>query len=496
MEITDRLLVCVNLLDEAERRHIDVDLKQLERQLGVPVVGTSAGSGQGLKELQERLRNLSDGFTVARPNRLDSGEMNAEEIASALNRRASEIAKQSVRSEKLNHSTIVDRIALGKWSGRLILLLLLFAVFWITIQGANYPSKALQTAFDALLVYLKIWCNNLPFWLQSFLLDGIYMTVTRVVSVMLPPMAIFFPLFTILEDFGYLPRAAFLMDRGFQRCGGCGKQVLTMAMGFGCNAVGVMGCRIISSPKERLLAIVTNSLVPCNGRFPAMITLIGLFFADNGLCAALILTAFVLFSVGMTFLSSALLNRTVLNNQDTRFVLELPPYRRPKFVRIIVRSLLDRTAFVLGRAVSVAVPAGAVIWALQNITVEGTSLLLYIARWLHPAGLFLGMNGVILLAFILSFPANELLLPLVVMILHGGYLQETSALALGEMLHGAGWTAKTALCVLVFILFHWPCGTTLLTVRRESGSWAWTALSAVLPTCIGILCCRLIVCIF
>ncbi len=496
MEITDRLLVCVNLMDEAKRRHIDVDLNLLERQLGVPVVGTSAGSGQGLKELQERLRNLSDGFTVARPNRLDSGEMNAEEIASALNRRASEIAKQSVRSEKLNHSTIVDRIALGKWSGRLILLLLLFAVFWITIQGANYPSKALQTAFDALLVYLKIWCNNLPFWLQSFLLDGIYMTVTRVVSVMLPPMAIFFPLFTILEDFGYLPRAAFLMDRSFQRCGGCGKQVLTMAMGFGCNAVGVMGCRIISSPKERLLAIVTNSLVPCNGRFPAMITLIGLFFADNGLCAALILTAFVLFSVGMTFLSSALLNRTVLNNQDTRFVLELPPYRRPKFVRIIVRSLLDRTAFVLGRAVSVSVPAGAVIWALQNVSVEGTSLLSYVANWLHPAGLFLGMNGVILLAFILSFPANELLLPLVVMILHGGYLQETSVLALGEMLHGADWTAKTALCVLVFILFHWPCGTTLLTVRRESGSWAWTALSAVLPTCIGILCCRLIVCIF
>lgn len=498
MDLTPRMALCVNLLDEAERRKIEVNLDLLEALLRVPVVGTAAGSGQGLLELKELVRNVSDGFFVQRSKSAEEIDFEAisDQYIFELNKRAAHIASKVVKSEQHDHSRLIDKFALGKWSGYCILAVLLFVIFWITIQGANYPSQVLQYVFDWLGGHLRNWCNILPEWLQSLLLDGIYTTVTRVVSVMLPPMAIFFPLFTVLEDLGYLPRAAFLMDRSFQRCGGCGKQVLTMAMGFGCNAVGVMGCRIISSPKERLLAILTNSLVPCNGRFPAMITLISIFLAERSVYAALILTAFVFFSVFMTFLSSALLHSTVLKGQSSQFVLELPPYRKPKIGRILIRSLLDRTVFVLGRAVSVAVPAGVLIWILQSISVDGSPLLKYIAESLHPIGLFLGMNGAVLLAFLLSFPANELLLPLTVMILQGGCWQEVSVSGMGDILTDAGWTIKTACCVLLFLLFHWPCGTTCLTIRRETGSWFWTALAFLIPTVIGILLCHFVTYIF
>lgn len=493
MEVTDRMVLCVNLLDEASRRDIQVDLPMLERLLGIPVVGTAAGTGQGIGILQEKLRNMTDGFISCRPKRVSIGSQ-ASNVE--INNKAAEIANEVVRGNKSIHSRGFDRIALGRWSGRCLLIILLFVVFWLTIQGANYPSQLLQAGFDRLGMLLRFWCSNLPVWLQGLLLDGMYITVSRVVSVMLPPMAIFFPLFTILEDLGYLPRAAFLMDRNFQRCGGCGKQVLTMAMGFGCNAVGVMGCRIISSPKERLLAILTNSLVPCNGRFPAMIALISLFFTDQSFLGALILTGFILLAVGMTFLSSFILHKTVLKGQQSHFVLELPPYRKPQIGKIIVRSLLDRTVFVLGRAVLVAAPAGILIWVLQNISVGDTPLLVFAAQMLEPIGVFLGMNGAVLLAFFLAFPANELLLPLTMMILMGGTLQESSLLAMGEVLHSAGWTVQTAVCVILFLLFHWPCGTTCLTIRKETGSWAWTVVAFLLPTFIGVLLCRLIACLF
>ena len=497
MEITDRMVLCVNLLDEAKRRRVDIDLPGLERLLGVPVVGTAAGSGQGLSVLQEKLRSLCDGFISCAPRRslpagTDLCQNDSDEIVACLNRRAAEIAALTVLCEEKTQVQSFDRIALGKWSGSLLLLALLFLVFWITIQGANYPSQILQAAFDWIAVQLRKWCVSLPLWLQSLLIDGVYITVARVVAVMLPPMMIFFPLFTLLEDLGYLPRVAFLMDSSFQRCGGCGKQALTMAMGFGCNAVGVMGCRIISSPRERLLAVLTNALVPCNGRFPAMIVLISLFFTKQGLLGALILTGFVLLGVLMTFLSSSLLSHGVLRGQESHFVLELPLYRKPQFRKILVRSILDRTVFVLVRAISVAAPTGLVIWVLQRVSISDMSLLQWAAGILEPVGRFLGMNGVVLLAFILAFPANELLLPLTILILQGGTLQETSLSLMGQILRSSGWTVQTAVCVLVFLLFHWPCGTTCLTIRKETGSVRWTAVAIVLPTLIGVLLCHMI----
>ncbi len=485
MEITDRVVLCVNLLDEADRRNISVDLSKLECLLGIPVVGISAGLGQGIDQLREKVRNVVSGFTHRRSNGDDSSIKSVEEIASLV-----------VCGGNQPHSQKLDHFALGKFSGYLSLFLLLFLIFWLTIQGANYPSQLLQSLFDNLAVVLQRLCRALPTWLGSLIIDGIYATVTRVVAVMLPPMAIFFPLFTILEDFGYLPRAAFLMDHSFQKCGGCGKQVLTMAMGLGCNAVGVAGCRIISSPKERLLAILTNAMIPCNGRFPAMITLISLFLCKHSVIGAVILLGFLSLAVGMTFVSSSILQRTLLSGQESHFILELPPYRKPRIGKIIIRSILDRTIFVLGRAVAVAAPAGVVIWILQKVEICGTPLLYFLAEKLTPFGSFLGMNGAVLLAFVLAFPANELLLPLTIMIMQGGGMQELTSAATGDILTAGGWTAKTAVCVMIFLLFHWPCGTTCMTIRKECGSWKWTLTAMLLPTVIGILLCRLVCCIF
>lgn len=497
MQITNRLVLCVNLLDEAERRNICVDLNTLQRLLGIPVVGTSAGTGQGIPALQEKLRNMSEGFLPCNPKRVLPDETDLfgeqyDDLASAINLQASAISGKVVCGGCGEQRKSFDRIALGRWTGGLLLLGLLFVIFWLTIQGANVPSQLLQSGFNLLGAGLQSLFSLLPQWMQSLLLDGIYITVARVISVMLPPMAIFFPLFTLLEDLGYLPRVAFLTDSHFGKCGGCGKQALTMAMGFGCNAVGVMGCRIISSPRERLLAILTNALVPCNGRFPAMIALISLFFTRHALGGALILTGFVLLGIVMTFLASALLNKTILHGQSSYFVLELPPYRKPQIGKILVRSVLDRTLFVLGRAVCVAAPAGALIWLLQWVRIGEIFLLSAVADWLNPVGLFLGMNGVILLAFLLAFPANELLLPLTVLILQGGLLQEVSLAQMGQLFTESGWTIKTAICVILFLLFHWPCGTTCLTIRKETGSWAWTAAGFLLPTIIGVILCRLV----
>jgi len=331
----------------------------------------------------------------------------------------------------------------------------------------------------------------LPAQFQRLMINGIYATISSVIAVMLPPVLIFFPLFTVLEDLGYLPRAAFLMDHTFQKCGGCGKQALTMAMGFGCNAVGVTGCRIIASPKERIMAILTNAFVPCNGRLPTMIVLISACFTENRFLAAAILTGWILLGVFITLLVSSLLNKTLFKNEVSMFFLELPPYRKPKLTGILLRTFLDRTVFVLGRALLVSVPAGIALWLLQEIYIGDVDLLHRLCEWMDPLGLFMGMNGVILVSFILSFPANELLLPLIGLIMN--FNSSATLLSGGQsFLYTVEIHFPMALSIMIFTMFHWPCGTTCLTIHKETGSWKWTAIATALPTLIGFLLCTLI----
>lgn len=503
LEYTDQVILCVNLLDEAKKTDVEIDLRELESCLGIPVVGTTAGSGDGLSLLQEKIRNLSDGFLTVHPYRLLTErdkiaslqkEAESDHISELFMNRATEIASRVVSRENAERRRGIDRFVLGRWSGRFVMVTLLFVILWLTMEGANVPSELLQTGFDRFGFWLKEVAARWPWWLSGFLLDGVYATAARVVSVMLPPMAIFFPLFTCLEDLGYLPRAAFLMDHSLQRCGSCGKQMLTMTMGLGCNAVGVTGCRIISSQRERLLAIVTNSLIPCNGRFPALITLCSVFLCNQAWIGAGILTCFLLLGMGASLLSTKLLSSTVLHGKQVPFVLELPPYRKPNLKKILVRSLLDRTVFVLGRAAAVAAPAGGMIWLMQNLSVGDASLMKWGASLLEPVGQFLGMSGAILLAFLLSFPANELLLPLIVVILQNSTnpIFQMESGAIGGVLLSYGWTWKTALCTMIFTLFHWPCSTTCLTIRKETGSWRWVLAAVMLPTVIGCLLCALI----
>lgn len=517
MELTDRVIVCVNLMDEAQKQGIKIDLAALSFELGVPVVAASASREEGMGELLEQLRRILDGFEAPRPRRcgvvsdsIRESHLGAEalrgasgrasdEIAAQFVRRAEEIAKRVVRETRQDAKTRtlrVDRLLTGRVTGLLSLAGLLGLVFWLTIQGANVPSQLLQRGFDAVEAILWAVADSFhaPPWLSGALIAGVYQTTAKVVSVMLPPVLIFFPLFTLLEDAGYLPRVAFLMDACFEKCGSCGKQALTMCMGFGCNAAGVSGCRIIDSERERRIGMLTNALVPCNGRFPTLLTLSAIFFgAKDAWLAALILTGCVLLGVGMTMVSSLLLGKTVLKGTPSHFTLELPPYRRPQIGKVIVRSLCDRSLFVLGRAVAVAAPAGLALWLLGNIALDGLPALAKLSQVLDPVGAWLGMNGAILLAFLLSFPANELLLPVCVMILSsGGSLAQAQTMDVSSHLVQAGWTWKTALCVMVFTLFHWPCSTTVLTIGKESGSVKWALLGMFLPTAIGVLLCRVL----
>lgn len=517
MELTDRVIVCVNLMDEARKQGIEIDLAALSFELGVPVVAASASREEGMRELLEQLRRILDGFEAPRARRCGvvsdsireshlgaealrgASEQDSDEIAARFVRRAEEIAKKVVRETRQDTKTRtlrVDRLLTGRVTGLLLLAGLLGLVFWLTIQGANVPSQLLQRGFDAMEASLWAVADSFhaPSWLSGALIAGVYQTTAKVVSVMLPPVLIFFPLFTLLEDAGYLPRVAFLMDACFEKCGSCGKQALTMCMGFGCNAAGVSGCRIIDSERERLIGMLTNALVPCNGRFPTLLTLGALFFGgSDAWLAALILTGCVLLGVGMTMVSSLLLGKTVLKGTPSHFTLELPPYRRPQIGKVIVRSLRDRSLFVLGRAVAVAAPAGLLLWLLGNVSFDGMPVLVKLSRVLDPVGIWLGMNGAILLAFLLSFPANELLLPVCVMILSaGGSLAQAQTMDVSSQLVQAGWTWKTAICVMVFTLFHWPCSTTVLTISKESGRAKWAFLGMLLPTAIGVLLCRVL----
>ena len=490
--VTPNTIVCVNLLDEARHKRIHIDLPALQAQLGMPVVGVTARKKKTLRALLDALDAV-----MAAPQPRPDGAPEAGDPADDV-RRAEVICHAAVRRETPEYAARdrrLDRLLTSRATGYPIMLLGLAAVLWLTIAGANAPSEWLahffgwaQGRFSALLIFL-----HAPPWLQGLLVDGMFRTLAWVVAVMLPPMAIFFPLFTLLEDAGYLPRVAYNLDRPFQACRACGKQALTMCMGLGCNAAGVVGCRIIDSERERLLAVLTNSLMPCNGRFPALIALMTMFFSLSGstLAAALLHTAALVLCVGLTFGATWLLSVTVLRGKPSAFVLELPPYRAPQVGQVLVRSVFDRTLFVLGRAAAVAAPAGMTLWALANVHPGGVSLLTRCAAVLDPLGQAMGMDGVLLLAFVLGFPANEIVLPIAVMgYLAQGSLGDVPGLAqMHALLTANGWTWTTAVSAVLFFLLHWPCSTTLWTIRRETGSAKWTLLAALLPTALGMALC-------
>ena len=494
LELTGRALVCVNLMDEARRFGIEVDTEALSRRLGVPVVGVSAGRREGLEELKEAVAALTRGAGAP------SAEPQTPERRVRLAERYAEQTVRSHRADALRRQRRLDRILTSKTTGIPLMLLLLGAVLWLTVAGANGPSALLSAGFGWLGSLLEGWLAGTPGWLSSLLVDGVYRVTTWVAAVMLPPMAIFFPLFTLLEDLGYLPRVAFVMDHAFQKAKACGKQSLTMCMSLGCNACGVTGCRIIDSPRERLIAILTSSMVPCNGKFPTLIALITLFFVggQQGLTASLQGTALLLcvlvLGVAATLLCSRLLSATVLKGMPSSFTLELPPFRKPRVGQIVVRSLLDRTLFVLGRAAAVAAPAGLVIWLLANVTAGDRTLLAHLTGFLDPFARLLGLDGVILAAFLLGWPANEIVIPVMLMAyLSAGSPVELSDLTrLGELLAANGWTWNTAVCTLIFSLFHWPCSTTCITVWKETRSLKWTAWAVLLPTALGMVLCFLV----
>lgn len=551
-ELCQRVLVCVNLLDEAERRGIRVDCTALSRGLGLPVVGVTArekGSrqrllaaldalweaptpprrsppyGQGLETALQHMLPLAEGESLPARwlcLRLLAGEdLPASEglrraaeaehaalnlrpaevedlLSAALSREAARLTALSVTGEERAYGARdarLDRIFTGKTWAFPMMLLLLLGICYLSIRGANLPSAWLSRGFARLEELLRrgFAALNAPIWLEGLLLDGAYQSLAAVVSVMLPPMAIFFPLFTLLEDAGFLPRVTYNLDRPFQRCRACGKQSLCMLMGLGCNAVGVTGCRIIDSRRERLLAILTNSITPCNGRFPLLIALLAMFFAPAGsaLVPAALLSLILTGSVLATFAATALLSKTILRGEPSPFVLELPPYRRPQVGRVLLRSLLDRSLFVLGRAAAVAAPAGALLWCLASFRPGGESLLLRLAALLDAPGRFFGLDGAILLAFLLGLPANETVLPILLMLYRAsGGLGDASGLGeIHALLLQQGWTWVTALCAVIFTVLHWPCSTTLLTVKKETGSWKWTALAALVPTAMGLILC-------
>ena len=420
-----------------------------------------------------------------------------------LIKKAESIAGEVVTYEEFKYDKRkrqIDKIVTSKFFSLPIMLCLLMLIFWITIKGANYPSDLLFNMFNHIEQYLLRFLAYLsaPNWLIGVLISGIYRVLTWVIAVMLPPMAIFFPLFTLLEDLGFLPRIAFNLDRAFKKCCACGKQALTMCMGFGCNAVGVSGARIIDSPRERLIAILTNVFVPCNGRFPTMITIITIFFvgvsSNNTFLSVVILTSVILLGIILTFLVSFILSKTILKGVPSSFTLELPPYRKPKVGQVIIRSIFDRTVFVLGRAIVVAIPAGLIIWLLGNININDISLLNHIATFLDPFAKMIGLDGVILIAFILGFPANEIVIPIMLMAyMSTGQLIEFESLeSLRQILVANGWTITTAICVLIFSLCHFPCSTTCMTIKKETGSFKWTILAILIPTVIGIFLCFII----
>ncbi len=492
LQITSNVVVCVNLLDEAKKKNININLEKLSKLLGVPVVGTIATKKSTLNNLKEKICVSIDNKNVQVFDEMEQEEIvkEAEKIAGMV------ITKNDSLNER---DRKIDKIVTSKKFGIPIMIAMLAVIFWLTIVGANYPSKFLSWIFgigrdnlESLLYFFK-----LPEVIINLLIDGIYQTVTWIVSVMLPPMAIFFPLFTLLEDLGVLPRIAFNLDNFFRKAGTCGKQALTMCMGFGCNAAGVIGCRIMRSTRERLIAIVTNCFVPCNGRFPFLITIATIFFAGavGGFSGTLISTGMVLLviilGIYLSLLVSKVLSKTLLKGESSGFILELPPYRKPQIGSIVVRSIFDRTLFVLGRAVSVAVPAGFIIWILANVQIEGLSMLTHIAYFFEPLGRLMGLDGYILTAFIFGIPANEIVLPIILMMYMnaGKLIGIEDSTQIGQILIQNGWTVITAINVMIFTLLHFPCMTTLMTIKKETKSNKWTFIAFAVPTICGIVLC-------
>ena len=614
LAITHRVVVCLNLMDEARRHGLVVDVGRLERELGVPVVPAVARAGEGIPPLVQAIHEVATGVRIPDPVRIEHfdgpveaaiaelvpviGEayptlpnarwvalrlLNADsrveealrtgeigqlernaapppvtgrrvgglieppdpatsdlsaspsdpaaagrrvlEAASALRwrlptnfhdsivavvyRKAEEIAAAAggtalARAKRTVDRTL-DRLLTGAWTGFPVMLLILMAVFWLTIAGANVPSAMLASLLvDTIHPWLVTAGGSLgmPWWLSGFLFDGIYLATAWVIAVMLPPMAIFFPLFTLLEDFGYLPRVAFNLDAIFRRVGAHGKQALTMSMGFGCNAAGVVATRIIDSPRERLIAIITNNFSLCNGRWPTQILLASIFIGTlapahlAGLLSASAVVGIALLGIAAMLVTSWLLSRTVLKGEATTFSLELPPYRPPQILRTLYTSLIDRTFIVLWRAIVFAVPAGAAIWLSANIVVGGTSVAEHMMGWLNPFGLLVGLNGVVLLAYIVAIPANEIVVPTILMFTvllsadpalgaGAGVMFEGSTAEVEVLLRDNGWTLLTAVNVMLFSLLHNPCSTTLYTIYRETRSWKWTAVSALMPLAMG-----------
>jgi len=595
LEITGRVVVCLNLMDEARRHGIAVDPAQLERRLGVPVVATAARQREGIPELLDALLAVASGERGTTPFRLPAyppeveralGEVapaveaafpglpNARWVALRLLQgdqriedavRAGELGDhgsraggasaegieallgvvnrlrwrlshgfqdslvegfyeaaqqitagvelRGLRRAKFDFDRQLDRLLTSRRFGFPVMLLLLTLVFWITIAGANVPSALLARG---LIDHGEPWLKGVgaalgfPIWLNGFLFDGVYLATAWVVSVMLPPMAIFFPLFTLLEDFGYLPRVAFNLDALFRRAGAHGKQALTMCMGFGCNAAGVVATRVIDSPRERLVAIITNNFSLCNGRWPTQILMATIFVGAlapapvAGLVAAGAVVGIAVLGIGMMFFSSWLLTRTVLRGEATTFSLELPPYRPPNVLQTLYTSLIDRTLIVLWRAVVFAAPAGAAIWLISNISLGGASIAEHVVHGLDPLGLLIGLNGVILLAYVVAIPANEIVIPTVLMLtVLTGHLAGVGAgtgvmfdlkspAAVGELLRGAGWTALTGLNLMLFSLLHNPCSTTIYTIYKETGSTRWTVVATLLPVVLGFVVCFLV----
>ena len=588
LEITDKAVLCLNLMDEARRHHITIDTRTLSRDLGIPVVATSARTKEGIPDLLFAIEEVVSGkFQTKKQTYIDLPKENAEAIAelqSALSElnpelpntrwlamrliegdesvqkgveegtfsaennpekqsRVLRIADEyhkilgdsyrndlveaiyaqattlinasvstdfSARSFRVDRA--IDRIVTHKIWGFPIMFLLLAAVLWITIIGANYPSQWLSDLFVGWLYpLLKDGANALhfPWWLSSFLIDGVYLATTWVISVMLPPMAIFFPLFTLLEDFGYLPRVAFNLDKLFRTAGAHGKQALTMSMGFGCNAAGVVATRIINSPREKLIAIITNNFSLCNGRWPTQILIATLFIGAlvpkqwSGTVAMLAVIGIAVLGIVFSFLTSWLLSKTLLKGESSFFVLELPPYRPPRFFQTLYTSLIDRTLIVLWRAIVFAAPAGAVIWLICNLQIAQQPIALWLIQGLDPIGVFIGLNGVILLAYIVAIPANEIVIPTVLMLTTmvlgqtavgegAGVLMEASTSQVGVLLHAGGWTLLTAVNLMLFSLLHNPCSTTIYTIYKETQSKKWTLIATLLPVLYGILVCFLV----
>lgn len=571
-EISPKVIVCINLMDEAKRKGIRIDADAISKRLGLPVVTTAAKRKKSLAALTDAIDAAADGktnFTAKTPmypqtietalrlvttelehhdckglsprwlalkliegdNSLDAEMQNhlgtnffaddgvndavadarnyladrgitaekfIETVVSSIVEHAHGICSGTVVFDAKKQSSLdrrLDKILTGKILGYPMMMLLFALIFYLTISGANYPSQALSDLLfwlqDRLTeFFIKI---HVPKYIHGALVFGAYRVTAWVVSVMLPPMAIFFPLFTLLEDLGYLPRIAYNLDKPFKKCCACGKQALTMCMGFGCNAAGIVGCRIIDSPRERLLAVLTNNFVPCNGRFPMIITLITAFFCTGGFSSALMMTAVIALGVGTTLLVTKLLSHTLLKGVPSSFTLELPPYRKPQVFKIIVRSVFDRTVFVLARAAAVAAPAGLVIWILSNVQISGVSLLAHAADFLNPIGHLMGLDGAILVGFILGLPANEIVLPIIIMqyASQGTLAQLGSIAEIHSLFVANGWTWVTAVCMIIFALMHWPCSTTLLTVKKETGSLKWTVIAAAVPTIVGFVACTI-----